>query len=1680
MRSHRFPNKRATLRPQLEALEDRTVLDVTLTGTPSWVEQGPAPILNLPSVDAHGNSSAVGAVESIAVHQGSGGHYLVYAGTVNGGIWRSDNITDGMFNGSVDPQTTYWRPLTDSKQSLATASMALDPKDSSGDTLWVGTGGLSAFNPLNNNSIQSIGLLYTRDRGDNWIQLGTDLPSQQIISVVPTKMTDSGVGSGHGGQVVLVAESLNGIYYSDDGGNTFTRDPDVRLQGVPTDLIIDPNNDQRVYAAMQRKSVFQGDFDPSSGAFAWTPIDDKNPNLTGAGDMKLAASQGGTTILYALTTNSQTDNNGLYVANSVTWADLSQPNRSWSALVDLSVPGGFFPSFKAATFSGHLAISVDQVDPYQVYIGGIASGVDVWNPVFKRWGQFANGNPHPDTRHFAFLNSSTLLETDDGGIYGLSLNSDYGWVSLNESLSNTEFFSVAYDAENNVVLGGTQDNGTPMQEGTNLAAPWHEVPGGGGDGGAVAFDDSVGVGYYFDDNQLLYYNRDGDSNPSLLAAPGGPYTFGSGLNLADQFSYLQNAGARDGFFPIALNSYQFADNSQKKVLMLGMTGIYASSDFGNTVINLSPAGMAGNVSAIATGTPTTPDAAYFGTNAGQLFAWSHPDAKFVPMTVPPWGGASARRIVIDPDNYSTAYVLDTSGRVWLTTDAANAFQGNTVDWTNVTYNLGNLTQIPQSLEIYDPTPNDTIGDEVVLVGGLGGVFRLLNPLNPAGGSWSLYGTGLPNVLVTDLHYINGSADILVAGTFGRGAWTVPQASQTLNVPTGLDISGNVIKLVIDSSNPLQPLLDVFVDNSTGIPNLVVPVASLQFVHVTGQGDIPAMEVDDTSAPSAGPINAFSDHIDGFLSVPVNFQSIHSISLNLKGGGGRTADIHGGPTGDTWTLSDAGNGAARLQSAALGETFDVSGLVFLDVLSLDTAGNDTVNVQGVPSPVSPKVQSDLEAINLGSGSNVVNVTPFLGPIPGSLDAIRGSLRVNGGMGTNTLTLNDQATRFASSWDVGGSAVTRMYRPESDGILGPPVTRSVYYTGINNLVINTGTGTNSIELSRIDQNLDKLPTSNTLGAQGSVSINGSGTDTLILDDQKNANASSWSVAFGNVSRSYVTGDSFPVIVTSSINYSGIARLELNAGSGGNKIKLSPTKQNLDELPVTDPFFQITGLVTVNGGGSDALILYDQNNTSPSTWTLTGNIVTRSHNYTIDQFTVTVTSTVVYSGLADLTLNGGPGGNQIAVQNTAAETNTTVNFGLGVDFGYVDGTTGPLTVNTQGSTGSGFNGFEDVFVGAGTDSLSGIQGPLTVNTLGRPGLDYATLALFDQATTAHETYTVTSSEVLRSGAAPIYYRVTNQMEFHLGSGGNLVNIQSTFPGLPEAFVGGLGDDTFLVGDDSNTLNGVQSNLFFQIANAGSQLILQDEGDSANINYTFAHDPAISPYNFVKRSNSGSYIVYSGPLQTVQLLAGNGNDTFTVRMLPPASTAVGLDGGGGTNTLDYSQYVGDIAVNLPLGTATGLTRGISNIQMVYGSVGNDLLVGDGATELLSGGTGRNIIISGTSNAHLFGGGGDNILIGGATNFDQNMDALNDFMIEWLRTDLTFQEHADDIRSGGKSVPRNKPPSVLKGTGFMLNTRTVHDKSSANILTGSSGSGNNWFFWDPADDTLQNKKKGDVFTPIQ
>src|SRR5262249_27191790 len=188
--------------------------------------------------------------------------------------------------------------------------------------------------------------------------------------------------------------------------------------------------------------------------------------------------------------------------------------------------------------------------------------------------------------------------------------------------------------------------------------------------------------------------------------------------------------------------------------------------------------------------------------------------------------------------------------------------------------------------------------------------------------------------------------------------------------------------------------------------------------------------------------------------------------------------------------------------------------------------------------------------------------------------------------------------------------------------------------------------------------------------------------------------------------------------------------------------------------------------------------------------------------------------------------------------------------------------------------------------------------------------------------------------------------------------------------------------------------------------------------------------------------------------LVGGASNDAFA--FINGGSLAGSIDGGGGSNTLDYSGYTGDVTVNLRLGTASQVLGGIANIADVLGSIGNDLIVGDANPNVLVGGTGRNIIIGGAGAGQITGGGRDNILIGGTTVWDPNAAALQAMMQEWTNPGLSFDQRVNALRRG----------IVVNGQTYALNTSTVLKDSSPDNLIG--GGGQTWFFVD-SDDIINN-----------
>src|SRR5262249_55077951 len=155
-----------------------------------------------------------------------------------------------------------------------------------------------------------------------------------------------------------------------------------------------------------------------------------------------------------------------------------------------------------------------------------------------------------DSKALTFDAAGNLLVGDDGGVYKLvnpdGAATDRYWVSVDGTLQNTEFYSVAYDSIDHIVIGGSQDNGMAIQPQPRQAA-WTQ--GFYDDVTGVAVDNSgptaivYGMGHYHFDFYRGDFSTKANNLTQVELANNTGGGFHSGLSMEDQTA--------TGYFPFA-------------------------------------------------------------------------------------------------------------------------------------------------------------------------------------------------------------------------------------------------------------------------------------------------------------------------------------------------------------------------------------------------------------------------------------------------------------------------------------------------------------------------------------------------------------------------------------------------------------------------------------------------------------------------------------------------------------------------------------------------------------------------------------------------------------------------------------------------------------------------------------------------------------------------------------------------------------------------------------------------------------------------------------------------------------------------------------------------------------------------------------------------------------------------
>jgi hypothetical protein len=803
-----------------------------------WVSAGPAPLASDATGDGGQDYNWVsGRATSVVIDPADTSGNTVLLGGAYGGLWKSTNA--GSMN--ANPAAVTWQPLIDDQPTLAVGAIALQPVNS--NVILVGTGETNS----SGDSYYGLGILRSGDGGATWTQIQTAGTGRSFLGVGFSKIAFSTVltnvvvaaTAGDNGLDLGLEEdgdsTVRGLYFSQDAGITWNRVilSDGAVAASATSVFYNPNqgNAGTFYAFIRRHGLYSSTdgqhftrltTQPTVGlASGNCPAGTNSPTcLIYRGEITVVPSRNEMYVWVVdvqpdLEGNPETVDEGIWLSRDggATWIpipdkgitncgdDAFGPDDSgcgveqgWYNLELSAIPNG----------AGATDLYAGAVNLYKCTLtGGTVCSQGDWINLTHVYGcspLAAPAHVHPDQHGIAFVvanGKSPGYFAHDGGISRtldgyVDLNSgscsgSNEFDSLSQSLgSMTEFVSVSIDPTNaDILLGGTQDNGSPKTSTATTSSTWQNAL--GGDGGFNAIN-PANPNEWFASNPYL----------TILKCELGTACNDSGF--VEVVSPANLGGDQGAFYtPYIL------DPQNNNQLLVGTCRVWRVSTSGNAPLALSEdfdtlgtgactGGEINLVNALAAGgpneVPSNSSVVYAVTNGyGPLSGspggevWVTTNAGVAAMTnvtqnVNP-NGYAISSVAMDGSDMSgnTAYVgimgFSTSqfptSHVWKTTAAGSSAW---TDWTGA-----GATALP------DAPVNALLVDSqagVVYAGTDVGVFVSSTTAPP---SWTEVGpapgpgvTGfLPNAPVTALQMFHPDAGTktLVASTYGRGIWNYP-------------------------------------------------------------------------------------------------------------------------------------------------------------------------------------------------------------------------------------------------------------------------------------------------------------------------------------------------------------------------------------------------------------------------------------------------------------------------------------------------------------------------------------------------------------------------------------------------------------------------------------------------------------------------------------------------------------------------------------------------------------------------------------------------------------------------------------------------------------------------------------------------------------------------------------------
>lgn len=354
---------------------------------------------------------------------------IIYVGTASGGLWKTTS-------GGID-----WKPIFDTMKVASIGAIAIDQNIP--DVIWVGTG---EGNPRNSQTSGN-GIYKSLDGGKTWIHLGLE-NSRNIHRIIIDPRNSDVVYAGVQGSAFGDSDE-RGVFKTTDGGKTWQKILYVNERTGIADLVMDPSNPNKLFAAMwefRREPWFFTSGGKGSGLYVtfdggktWTKKTDKDGLPPGElGRIGIAIARSNPEIVYALI---EAKVNALYKS--------TDGGFNWFKVSDKNI--GDRPFYYAEIY-------VDPKNENRIY--NIYTQVSVSEDGGKTFNILIS-KIHPD--HHAFYihpeNPNFLIDGNDGGL-AISYDRGKTWRFV-ENLPVAQFYHINVDNDFPYnVYGGLQDNGS--------------------------------------------------------------------------------------------------------------------------------------------------------------------------------------------------------------------------------------------------------------------------------------------------------------------------------------------------------------------------------------------------------------------------------------------------------------------------------------------------------------------------------------------------------------------------------------------------------------------------------------------------------------------------------------------------------------------------------------------------------------------------------------------------------------------------------------------------------------------------------------------------------------------------------------------------------------------------------------------------------------------------------------------------------------------------------------------------------------------------------------------------------------------------------------------------------------------------------------------------------------------